>query len=228
MNEDEIEIVIVEDDEDILELIEFHFQKAGYSVTGFTSTENVEQFLEEENPSLMILDRNLPGREGSEYLKYLKDVGYDIPTIILSAKSKELEIEEGFTSGADDYMSKPFNTSELLLRVKALLKRSGKIKKQNRLKHKLLTIDLDKKDLFVDGKPVDITRLEFNILYTFFMNIGVDVSRDDLRDSAWGDAAEETDDNTVNVAINRLKKKIDPNKKYNYLKSIWGVGYNFS
>lgn len=84
-----IEIVIIEDEEDILELIEYHLNKEGYSVTGFLSTENVEQFLEEETPALMLVDRNLPGMEGSEFVAYLREMGYDIPVIFLTAKDKE-------------------------------------------------------------------------------------------------------------------------------------------
>ena len=137
-----IEIIVIEDEEDILELIEYHLSSEGYEVTGFLSTENVEQFLEEETPSLMIVDRNLPGMEGSEFVTYLRDVGYSIPVIFLTAKDKESELEEGFDAGADDYITKPFRPVELKLRVKALLKRYGVLNKQKRLKYKQLTIDL--------------------------------------------------------------------------------------
>ena len=79
MQNENIEIVVIEDEEDILELIEYHLNKEGYTVTGFLSTDNVEQFLEEETPSLMLVDRNLPGMEGSEFITYLRDIGYEIP-----------------------------------------------------------------------------------------------------------------------------------------------------
>jgi len=94
VNEEAIEIVVIEDEEDILELIEYHLTKEGYEVTGFLSTENVERFLEEENPALMMVDRNLPGTEGSEFVAYLRSVGYDIPVIFLTAKDRESELEE--------------------------------------------------------------------------------------------------------------------------------------
>ena len=96
MQNNNIEIVIIEDEEDILELLEYHLVKEGYEVSGFLSTENVEQFLEEESPSLMIVDRNLPGMEGSEFIAYLRETGYDIPVIFLTAKDHESELEEGF------------------------------------------------------------------------------------------------------------------------------------
>lgn len=124
--EKRIEIVIIEDEEDILELIEYHLRKEGYETTGFLSTDKVEQFLEEESPSLLIADRNLPGMEGSEFVAHLRERGYDIPVIFLTAKDKEEQLEEGYDRGGDDYMSKPFNPRELVLRVRALLKRSGR------------------------------------------------------------------------------------------------------
>ena len=223
-----IEIVVIEDEEDILELIEYHLVKEGYSVTGFLSTENVEQFLEEETPSLLLVDRNLPGMEGSEFVTYLRKTGYDIPVIFLTAKAKESELEEGFDAGGDDYMTKPFSPKELTLRVKALLKRSGALQKQRRMKYKHLTIDLIQKDLYVEGSPVSLTPLEFNLLHTFIKHVDEPLTRDFLRDEVWGSEGEGINDNAVNVAINRLKNKIDPQNEQNYFHPVWGVGYKFS
>ncbi len=228
MQNENIEIVVIEDEEDILELIEYHLEKEGYSTTGFLSTENVEQFLEEENPSLMIVDRNLPGMEGSEFVAYLRKIGYDIPVIFLTAKDKESELEEGYERGGDDYMSKPFNPKELTLRVKALLRRSGILMRQERIKHKALTIDLTKKDLTIDGQIVSLTNLEFNLLHTFMKHIDKPLTRDFLRDEVWKSDGEGVNDNAVNVAINRLKNKIDPQNEQNYFHPVWGVGYKFS
>ena len=228
MQNENIEIVIIEDEEDILELIEYHLGKEGYSVTGFLSTENVEQFLEEENPSLMIVDRNLPGMEGSKFVAYLREIGYDIPVIFLTAKAKESELEEGFEAGGDDYMCKPFSPKELTLRVKALLKRSGALMKQERIKHKALIIDLVKKVLTIDEQVVPLTNLEFNLLHTFMKHIDKPLTRDFLRDEVWGSDGEGVNDNAVNVAINRLKNKIDPQNEQNYFHPVWGVGYKFS
>ena len=223
-----IEIVVIEDEEDILELIEYHLNKEGYTVTGFLSTENVEQFLEEETPALMLVDRNLPGMEGSEFVSYLREIGYDIPVIFLTAKARESELEEGFEAGGDDYMCKPFSPKELTLRVKALLKRSGALQKQARVKHKQLTIDLNKQDLYVGGEEVSLTNLEFKLLHTFMKHIDKPLTRDFLRDEVWGVEGEGVNDNAVNVAINRLKNKIDPQNEQNYFHPVWGVGYKFS
>jgi DNA-binding response OmpR family regulator len=228
MQKDNIEIVIIEDEEDILELIEYHLSKEGYTVTGFLSTENVEQFLEEETPSLMIVDRNLPGMEGSEFIAYLRAEGYDVPVIFLTAKANESELEEGFDAGGDDYMTKPFRPKELILRVKALLKRSGALVKQQRFKYKQLTIDLEERNLYVNEKEVSLTPLEFNLLRTFMENIDKPITRDFLRDEVWGSDGESVNNNSVNVAINRLKNKIDPKNEQNYFSPVWGVGYKFS
>ncbi len=227
MTQTQIEIVIIEDEEDILELIEYHLTKEGYRVTGFLSTENVEQFLEEENPSLMIVDRNLPGMEGSEFVSYLRDIGYDIPVIFLTAKDKESDLEKGYERGGDDYMSKPFNTKELMLRVKALLKRSGALLRQERLKYRTLTMEIEKKILIVHHETISLTNLEFKLLQTFMLHIDKPLTRDFLRDKAWGVEGEGVNDNAVNVAINRLKNKIDPQNEENYFHPVWGVGYNF-
>ncbi len=223
-----IEIIVIEDEEDILELIEYHLESEGYTVTGFLSSENVEQFLEEETPALMIVDRNLPGMEGSEFVAYLRDIGYTIPVIFLTAKDKEFELEEGFVAGADDYITKPFRPMELKLRVKALLKRYGVLTKQKRLKYKEILIDLEESSVLVKEKAVSLTPLEFKLLKTFLENIDKPLTRDFLRDEVWGSEGEGVNDNAVNVAINRLKNKIDPQNEANYFSPVWGVGYKFS
>jgi DNA-binding response OmpR family regulator len=227
MQNESIEIVVIEDEEDILELIEYHLNKEGYSVSGFLSAERVEQFLEEESPSLIIADRNLPDVEGSEFIAHLRSIGYDIPVIFLTAKDKESELEEGFECGGDDYMTKPFKPKELMLRVRALLKRSGALDRQERVKYKEITVDLAKKDIYIDNAPIALTNLEFNLLYTFIKNADQPLDRQFLRDEVWGKEGESVNDNAINVAINRLKKKIDPQNSKHYFTPVWGVGYKF-
>lgn len=223
-----IEIIVIEDEEDILELIEYHLTSEGYAVTGFLSTENVEQFLEEETPSLMIVDRNLPGMEGAAFVTYLRDIGYAIPVIFLTAKDLESDLEEGFDAGADDYITKPFRPAELKLRVKALLKRYGVLTKQKRLKYKQLLIDMEENTLLVNDESVSLTPLEFKLLKTFMDNVDKPLTRDFLRNEVWGVEGEGVNDNAVNVAINRLKNKIDPKDEQSYFSPVWGVGYKFS
>ncbi len=215
MEKEHIEIVLIEDEEDILELLEYHLSKEGYQVTGFLSTENVERFLEEENPSLMIVDRNLPGTEGGEFVLRLRQAGYKIPIIFLTARDKESDLEEGFRSGGDDYITKPFSTKELLLRIEALLRRSG-ITSNNIIRYKDLVLDIQKHQLFVDQKAVELTNLEFRLLHVFVKNPKQPLDRDFLRDEVWGNENTDFHEKTINVALNRLKKKIDPTGEKNY------------
>ncbi len=224
MQNRDIEIIVIEDEPDILELLEYHLEKEGYTVTGFLSTENVEQFLEEENPSLMIVDRNLPGVEGSEFVSKIRDLGYDIPVLFLTARDKESDLEEGFHSGGDDYMTKPFSSKELLLRIAALLKRSGATS-SDKVKYRDLILDLQKRELFIEERRIELTNLEFKLLHTFVKNPHQPLDRDYLRDEVWGDDSTNFHDKTINVAMNRLKKKIDPEGVKEYFAPVWGVGY---
>ena len=224
MKNQSIEIVIIEDEEDILELVEYHLQKAGYETMGFLSTDKVEQFLYEENPSLMIVDRNLPGYEGSEFVDKLRKDGCTIPIIFLTAKDKDKDIEEGFERGADDYITKPFKPRELVLRVQALLRRSGATSNE-KIKYRDLTLDVPNRTLSIENTIVDLTNLEFRLLHTFVKNPNNTLERDFLRDEVWGDDSINFHDKTINVTINRLKKKIDPDGSKEYFFPVWGVGY---
>jgi two-component system alkaline phosphatase synthesis response regulator PhoP len=217
-------IVIVEDEEDILELIEYNLEKEGFETVGFTSTKNVSQFLEEESVDLLIMDRNLPGVEGSEFVAQMRNTGVETPVIYLTAKNKESDIEEGFERGGDDYITKPFNMKELVLRIKALLKRTKKDRSEGKVLYRDIILDLGSRELFIDGKNIELTKLEFDLLYTLIANQNIVLDRDYLLDRVWGgDIIYQ--DRTVNVAINRLKEKIDPDKTKEYIKTVRGVGY---
>jgi DNA-binding response OmpR family regulator len=221
METSDIEIVIIEDEEDILELLEYHLLKAGYKITGFLNTSKVEQFLEEEDVSLLIVDRNLPNVEGSEFIRYIRGIGYDIPVIFLSAKNRDIDIDKGFESGADDYITKPFRIKELLFRVEAILKRSIS-QKRGKLKYKDLILDLDKRVLNIGKRAIELTNLEFNLLKLFLKNPKQPLKREELKE-CWID--EKPHEKTINVAINRLKKKIDKSGERGYIVPVWGVGY---
>ena len=227
MKTNPIEIVIIEDEEDILELVEYHLQKAGYETMGFLSTDNVEQFLEEEHPSLMIVDRNLPSCEGSEFVAELRKYGCTIPIIFLTAKDKDKEIEEGFERGADDYITKPFKPKELVLRVQALLRRSG-VTSNDKIKYRDLILNIPKRTLTIENKFIELTNLEFRLLHTFIKNPNITLDRNFLRDEVWGDDSINFHDKTINVTINRLKKKIDPTGEKEYFIPVWGVGYKLA
>ena len=224
MKNTSVEIVIIEDEEDILELVEYHLQKVGYETMGFLSTRGVEQFLEEENPSLMIVDRNLPECEGSEFVAELRRYGCNIPVIFLTAKDRDEDIEEGFNRGADDYITKPFKPKELVLRVQALLRRSG-VTSNDKIKYRDLILNIPNRILTIENRLIELTNLEFKLLHTFIKNPNITLDRDFLRDEIWGEDGANFNDKTINVTINRLKKKIDPTGEKEYFIPVWGVGY---
>jgi len=217
-------IVIVEDEEDLLELLEYNLQKEGYETIGFLNTKSVTQILDEEEIDLLIMDRNLPGVEGSEFIADLREDGVDVPVIFLSAKDKESHIEEGFLRGGDDYITKPFNMKELLLRVKSVLKRTSKKLSEGRLAYRDIVLDKSTRTLSVAGEPIEVTKLEFDLLSEFIINKNSVLERDYLLENVWGDS-ENYQYKTVNVAINRLKEKIDPDKSKEYIQTVRGVGY---
>ena len=217
-------IVIVEDEEDLLELVEYTLSKEKFDTIGFLNTKGVAQILEEEEIDLLIMDRNLPGVEGSEFVAQLRKDNILTPVIFLSAKDSELDVEEGFMRGADDYITKPFNMKELILRVKALLRRTAKKYNEGALTYKDLLLDKNRRTLFVNAKSVDVTKLEFDLLYEFIINKNSVLDRDYLLENVWGDS-EVYQYRTVDVAINRLKEKIDPSKTKEYIQTVRGVGY---
>jgi DNA-binding response OmpR family regulator len=216
-------IVIIEDEEDLLELSEYRLEKEGYQVTGFLSTKHVEKLLIEESVDLLIVDRNLPGIEGSEFIEKLRNEGYKIPVIFVSAKDRDSEIEEGFLRGGDDYLTKPFNMNELILRVKSILRRT-KVSNEGKIIYKDIILDLDERRSYIENREVTLSRLEFELLSYFIQNKNIVLNRDQLLEEVWRDE-EFKQVKTVNVTINRLKKKIDPNKTKDYIQPIRGIGY---
>lgn len=217
-------ILIIEDEEDLLELLEYNLQKEGYETLGFLNTKNVEKCLQEEPIDLLIVDRNLPGAEGSEFVQSLRQKGFSQAVIFVTAKDSDTHVEEGFLRGGDDYLTKPYNMKELLLRIKAILARTAPQNNQS-LSYRDLMLDLEAHCLRVSGKEVELTKLEFDLLRTLIENKNSVLSREFLLEHVWKND-EFFQDKTVNVAINRLKQKIDPTKEKEYIKSIWGVGYS--
>ena len=218
-------ILIIEDNEDLLELEEFHLIKEGYKVIGVTSTKEVESLLEGE-VDLMLVDRTLPRIEGSEFVSYLRDKGVSTPVMFVSAKDKDEEIEEGFICGGDDYLRKPFNINELLYRVKAILRRTSAIK-HDRLSARDIVMDFNTRKTYIDNSEVELTKLEFDLLSLFIKNKNRALEREYLLQNIWNDN-EGTQKRTVNVTINRLKKKIDPQDEKEYIVPVRGIGYKFN
>lgn len=218
-------ILIVEDEVDILELLEYTLQKENFETIGFLNvSEKLYNLLEEESIDLILMDRNLPGTEGSSFISDIKSKGYDVPVIYVTAKDKDEDILDGFEKYADDYITKPFNLKELVARVKAVIKRMKK--DVEILKIKDITYKKSNKSFFIDDEKVELTNLERDLLLEFIKNKDILLTREYLLNSVWEDSLDKKL-KTVNVAIKRLKTKIDPDGKKEYIKSIRGEGYMF-
>lgn len=218
-------ILIVEDEEDILELLEYTLEKEGYETIGFLSiTDKVTKVLDEESIDLILMDRNLPGAEGSEFITQIKSKGYNIPVIYVTAKDKDLDVLEGFERYADDYITKPFNLKELAARVKAVIRRSSN--DVELLKIRDITYKAANKKFYIEEKEAELTHLEHDLLLEFMKNKDILLSREHLLEAVWEDSYDKKL-KTVNVAIKRLKAKIDPDGEKEYIKSIRGEGYIF-
>lgn len=218
-------ILIVEDEEDILELLEFTLQKEGYETIGFLSVnENIKKVLQEEKIDLILMDRNLNGVEGTTFIKSLRASSYQHPVIYITAKDKESDILDGFDAFADDYITKPFSLKELLARVKAVIKRTSK--SSNDLKIKDILYKSSNKSFYIEDEKINLSQLETKLLLEFINNQDILLTRDYLLETVWDDFLQ-TQEKTVNVAIKRLKDKIDPDGKKDYIKAIRGEGYIF-
>ncbi|MCT7527925.1 response regulator transcription factor [Aliarcobacter cryaerophilus] len=218
-------ILIIEDEEDILELLEYTLQKEGYETIGFlNANENVKKVLDEEKIDLILMDRNLPNIEGTSFIKDLRSNGYQNPVIYVTAKDKSEDILDGFEAYADDYITKPFNIQELLARVKSVIKRSSNDIEV--LKVRDIVYNFSSKTFSIEDKDIELTSLETTLLLEFIKNKNILLSREYLLEKVWQDSFDKQE-KTVNVAIKRLKDKIDPNSKKNYIKSVRGEGYIF-
>jgi len=204
-------IGIIEDEEDLLELLEFNLQQEGFDVVGFLNSKKIKDFLIEESPDLLIVDRNLPKVEGVNFIRELKKEGFNIPIIFLTAKNSEEEILQGFEAGADDYITKPFSMKELIARVKAVLKRNKKIFKF--ISYKNLKLDLENKTLMKDNENINLTNNEFTLIKIFFEHPKRVITREEIADIL------EISEKSVNVAANRLNHKIE------IVEAVRGIGY---
>ncbi len=218
-------VLVVEDEQDILDLIEYTLVSDRYDVIGCLDTSIVQNILDQEDISLILMDRNLPNIEGSIFIQSLRKKGYNTPVIYLSAKDKEDDILEGFDRGGDDYITKPFNLTLLKARVKAVIKRTSNDIEQ--LKIRDIFYQASNKKFFIDDREINLTYLEHNLLLEFIKNSQRLLSRDMLIERVWSDY-KDVKPKTVNVAIKRLKEKIDPYGEKEYIKSIRGEGYIFA
>ena len=215
-------VLIVEDEEDILDLMEYTLSKEGYDVISCSDTMNVKDILDEEDVALILMDRNLPNTEGSIYISQIRQEGYNQPVIYVSAKESSDEIVEGFERGGDDYITKPFNLNELKARVKSLIRRTQGV--QDIMKHRDIIYNSSNKTFSIKNKEIKLTHLEHNLLLEFIKNKNVLLSREILLERVWSDNINKQL-KTVNVAIKRLKENIDPTGEKNYIQAVRGEGY---
>ncbi len=218
-------LLIIEDEVDILELLEYTLQKEGFETIGFLNvSKKAYDVLDEEDIDLILMDRNLPGIEGTTFINDIKAKGYTNPVIYVSAKDKDEDILEGFDKHADDYVTKPFNLKELTARIKAVIKRTKKDVEVEKIKD--ITYKKSSKSFYIEDSKIDLTTLEHDLLLEFFRNKDILLSREHLLDTVWEDSLEKKL-KTVNVAVKRLKSKIDPIGDKKYIKSVRGEGYMF-
>ncbi len=218
-------ILILDDNPDIVELLEIIFHKEGFQTIGITNSKNIDEILQKYQISLLIVDRNLPCIEGTKLVQKLRLKGDTTPAIFLTAKDSREEKLEGFKRGGDDYITKPFDNDELVFRVRAILKRTQHI--NNILSYQDITMNLDSLEVYIDNEEVQLTKIEFKLLQTFLEQPKQVLTRDYLLDVVWncGIFNDTCNEKSVNVAIKRLKTKIDKNNRKQYIQSVRGVGY---
>ena len=221
-------ILIVEDELDLANIIKDYLEKELYEVEICTEGDKAIEIFDKFKPSLVILDLMLPGMNGYEICQNIR-IKSTIPILILSAKIDEFDKVKGLDLGADDYITKPFRPRELLARVNAQLRRSQVFNKEN-----LEIIDLENIRIFTkeykvekNGRDLDLSRNEFELLVFLSKNPRQVFSREQLYERIWGFDSY-GDLNTVTVTINRLRQKIEDNPKNpKYILTVWGVGYKF-
>ncbi|MCR5081975.1 MAG: response regulator transcription factor [Parasporobacterium sp.] len=216
-------VYIVEDDENIREIESYSLTKNGFEVREFSDGENLLNECLDSRPNLVILDIMLPGKDGLTLLKDLRENAKlsDIPIMLISAKSSEIDKVKGLDMGADDYLTKPFGTMELVSRVNALLRRFKSDDKSD-CSYREITIDDAKRSVTAFGKSIDLTFKEYELLKYLIANSQTALSRDKLLEAVWGyDFAGES--RTVDMHIKTLRQKLGD--AGTYIKTVRNVGY---
>ena len=225
-----VNILVIEDEPDIRRNLEYNLGREGFKASSVGSLEEANEKLKSKKFDLILLDLMLPDGSGLDLCKKIKSNSETeaTPIIILTAKDDEVDKVVGFELGADDYVTKPFSVRELILRVKAILKRSDtKTKEVVEVERQFgdLKIDVDSHEVHVDSQLVELTALEFRLLKELVDKRGRVQSRDQLLSEVWGYNAEVTT-RTVDTHIKRLREKLGSMGKY--VQTIRGVGYKFS
>ena len=221
-------ILIVDDEADIRDILQFNLENAGFNVDAAASAEEALEMLSTEH-SLILLDVMMHGMSGFQMATHLRENGNLTPIIFLTAKDTQDDLLEGFSAGADDYIPKPFSIQEVIARVTAVIRRTeivvGKAASKDTYKVGKVEIDTQKKTVTVCGEAVQFSKKEFEILNLLASNVGKIFSRDDLIAELWKDAPYVLD-RTVDVHIARIRSKLGECK--NYLTNRSGYGYTFN
>ena len=227
---EQINILVVDDEKEIADLVEIYLVSDGYKVFKANNAKEGLEILDQEEIHLVLLDIMMPGMDGLEMCRKIRETN-NIPIIMLSAKSTDLDKILGLGTGADDYVVKPFNPLELTARVKSQLRRYTQLGNLNQqgssqvYKCGGLMINDENKEVTVDGEPIKLTPIEYNILLLLVKNAGKVFSIDQIYEKIWNADAIGAD-NTVAVHIRHIREKIEINpKEPRYLKVVWGVGY---
>jgi len=217
-------IHVVEDDDGVRELELYALRQAGFEAEGFQTTAMFRTALEKTVPALVLLDVMLPGEDGVTLLQSLRRDPRTkrLPVILVTAKGAEMDKVRGLDAGADDYLSKPFGIMELLARVRALLRRSETAKPAQVLTVGALTLDRDRHLVSAEGRSVELTHMEFELLSFLMAHTGKAVTREVLLDDVWG-LGFAGDTRTVDVHIRSLRQKLDPCGAM--IHTVRGVGY---
>ena len=226
-------ILLVEDDDDIANLLNLHLSDEGHRVEVVDDgDEGLERALDGDH-DLIVLDIMLPGTDGFDICRRLRQEKHPTPILMVTAKTEEVDKVLGLELGADDYITKPFSIREVLARVKAIFRRvevDQEAQQDDTAPIRLgdLVVEPEKRKVVLDGEPVDVTSKEFELLLLFVRNPGRAYSRDELLDEVWGYQYSGYS-HTVNTHINRLRNKIEPDpSEPRYVKTVWGVGYRFA
>ncbi|MBQ6877374.1 MAG: response regulator transcription factor [Oscillospiraceae bacterium] len=221
-------ILVADDDRNICELLKIYLEKEGYSVILAGNGEEALLKFDEENPDILLLDVMMPRLDGWQVCRELRKKS-ECPIIMITAKGETFDKVLGLELGADDYVVKPFEPKEIVARVKAVLRRTGKTNAENDKKEvnfDKLTVNMTKYELKVDGKVVDTPPKELELLFHLASNPNRVYTRDQLLDEVWG-FEYYGDSRTVDVHIKRLREKLEGVSEKWSLKTVWGVGYKF-
>lgn len=215
-------IYYVEDDENIRNLVLYSLTSAGYEAQGFDCGEDFWRAFSERTPDLVLLDIMLPGQDGVEWLRRLREREQKIPVMMLTARSSEYDKVLGLDAGADDYLTKPFGVMELLSRVRALLRRAGRDNAGSLLSVGSLTLDPARRIVTCGDTPVTLTFKEFELLHYLLRNQSIVLSREKIMDAVWGvDYPGES--RTVDMHIKSLRQKLGPCGEH--IVTVRGAGY---